>query len=577
MPATDVPLPTPTSLSKSKRERPPALDIAEQPQQSAERESARQVRLQPSVLITPTGETDASEPEYPPPRSASATSSLDPYYFGLSDSPVPPLPTGPIHISTTPDQTPDQLHPVTPARDPAMIDRRGLVGVGELTTPRWTRARHDKEDTTTPVWGSQGERFEIAAAEDRPDAPDSPWTIEAVDGEMSEREELPGVNPTPRTLRERPSMTEESGGEEILYPRKLNNGPSPELPAHFASDRPSSSLEPSETDFNSTQILSDPPLSEVQTSPPPSAFSQPKRARKRTSDEFELDQTGSLVSKRISSSKDKMPGDEKPVARKHRSLNVSSPNKTKERRRESNGLAHSGSLKILSSPAKTSERHSRHASTSSSSSSHADTARRVHTTDFSHLPPSPSSSSILSFLKYPGPGVPQTPPPIISTSRDISHPSPNVAHSLLRGTQEGWSGMDDEATAEALRKLDGLSGKSARARASVASFTRSTGSRPGTPAKSTTTQWEGIGPMDPGRRASGAIRDSGISKERAGVSGLASEGAVEGSDVVGSAISSDEQPFGPSTASEKTPKKGTGSARSSFTPKRGSTSSTTYA
>ena len=71
-----------------------------------------------------------------------------------------------------------------------MIDRRGLVGVGELTTPRWTRARHDKEDTTTPVWGSQGERFEIAAAEDRPDAPDSPWTIEAVDGEMSEREEV---------------------------------------------------------------------------------------------------------------------------------------------------------------------------------------------------------------------------------------------------------------------------------------------------------------------------------------------------------------------------------------------------
>ncbi|KAJ6606660.1 hypothetical protein DFH09DRAFT_844875, partial [Mycena vulgaris] len=517
-------------------------------------------------------------------RSASATSSLDPYYFGLSDSPVPPMPTGAIHLSTTPDQ----LHtndPVTPARDPAMIDRRGLVGVGELTTPRWTRAGHNKEDTITPVLGPLGENFEDGGPEDdRPDAPDSPWTIEAVDGEMSEREELPDVNPTPRTLRERPSMTEESGGEEILYPRKLNNGPVPELPPPWEpSDEPSFAVGPSDQDLKAPHIP--PPLdlslSGVQASPPPSAFSQPlRRAKKRTSDEFELDQSGTLVSKRIGSSKDKekVSKDDKTPVRKHRSLNVGSPSKAKERRRESTGLAHSSSLKIVPSTAKAAERHSRQASTSSSSSTHADNARRVHTTDFSHLPPSPSSSSILTFLK-PGSGVSQTPPLVSSVSRDLqqSHPSPNVAHSLLRGTQEGWSGMDDEATAEALRKLDGLSGKSARARASVASFTRSTGSRPGTPAKSGT-QWEGIGAMEPARRASGTSRDSTIPKERGVVGlGLASEGAVESSDLIGSAISSDEQPFSPSTASEKTPKKGTASARSSFTPKRGSTSSTTYA
>ncbi|KAJ7929390.1 hypothetical protein B0H13DRAFT_948617 [Mycena leptocephala] len=406
-----------------------------------------------------------------------------------------------------------------------------------------------------------------------PDAPDSPWTIEAVDGEMSEREELLDVNPTPRTLRERPSMTEESGGEEILYPRKLNHGPHPELPPPFEpSDVP---LEPAPKSAHIPPPL-DLSRSGGQASPPPSAFSQQRRAKKRTSDEFELDQSGTLVSKRLGSLKDKK--DDKAAVRKHRSLNVGSPNKTKERRRESAGLAHSNSLKIVPSPAKTSERHSRHASTSSSSSNHADNTRRVHTTDFSHLPPSPSSSSILSFLKHPVPGV-QTPPLVTSTSRELSqsHPSPNVAHSLLRGTQEGWSGMDDEATAEALRKLDGLSGKSARARASVASFTRSTGSRPGTPAKSGT-QWEGIGPMEPGRRASGASRDSTISKERPLVGlGLASEGTAESNDLIGSAISSDEQPFSPSNASEKTPKKGTASARSSFTPKRGSTSSTTYA
>ncbi|KAJ6611802.1 hypothetical protein B0H10DRAFT_2055222 [Mycena sp. CBHHK59/15] len=539
----------PVASSKLRRERPPALDISEQPQDAMEREAARQ----PSLLVSPAGEGAAPYFEYPPPRSASATSSLDPYYFGLSDSPVPPLPTGSIYLSTTPEQHHHISEPVTPARDPAMIDRRGLVGVGELTTPRWTRAAHNKEDTITPVLDPLGESFEDVGPEDlQPDAPDSPWTIEAVDGEMSEREELS----------DRSSVTEESGGEEILYPRKLN-GPAPDLPAPFKpSEEPSPSVLPGESDPSSAHAL--PPLDLS------SSEAQPRRAKKRTSDEFELDQSGTL---------DK-PKDDKTGVRKHRSLNVGSPNKAKERRRESAGLTLSSSLKPTPSPAKVLERHSRQASTSSSSSNHADNTRRVHTTDFSHLPPSPSSSSILTFLKHPGPGVSQTPPLVSSASRDLpqAHPSPNVAHSLLRGTQEGWSGMDDEATAEALRKLDGLSGKSARARASVASFTRSSGSRPGTPAKSGT-QWEGIGPVEPIRRASGTSRDSTGGKDRSPIAlGLPSEGPVDSGDLIGSAISSDEQPFSASTTSEKTPKKaGTASARSSFTPKRGSTSSTTYA
>ncbi|KAJ7702473.1 hypothetical protein B0H17DRAFT_1327388 [Mycena rosella] len=387
MASSDGAHPAPVSLSRPRRDRPPALDISEQSQEGSERDVARQ----PSLLVTPTGDGDALEPEYPPPRSTSATSSLDPYYFGLSDSPVPPLPTGSIHLSTTPDQ----LHtndPVTPARDPALIDRRGLVGVGH---------KH-------PRPGPLGESFEeMGPEEDRPDAPDSPWTIEAVDGEMSEREELPDVNPT-RTLRERPSMTEESGGEEILYPRKLNNGPVPDVPPPWdPSDDPSPSVVPSAPDAEAPHIP--PPLdlslSGVQAASPPSAFAQPRRAKKRTSDEFEMDQSGTLVSKRIGSSKDKD-----------------------------------------------------------------------------------------------------------------------------KGTK------DDK------------------------------------------TPWEGIGAMEPGRRASGTSRDSAISKERVLVGlALASEGTVESSDLIGSAISSDEQPFSPSTASEKTPKKGTASARSSFTPKRGSTSSTTYA
>ncbi|CAK5279416.1 unnamed protein product [Mycena citricolor] len=574
MAADDITLTPPVTTAKLRRDPPPALDITVQFNTAEERDPKRQVCTyftgrqqsshkaiaQPSVLVTPTGEQEDSEPDFTSlPRSVSATSSLDPYYFGLSDSPVPPLPTGHLHISTTPDQ----LHssytsdPVTPAKDPALIDRRGLIGVGELTTPRWTRSSHNKEDTVTPVLDSVGEGYEdhIGDGDLPDDHPDSPWTIEAVDGEVSDPEQAQEVKPAARTLRERPSMTEESGGEEILYPRSGLMGPVPELPSAVRS-----SSEITQADEKYVAAPLDLAISIVEASPP-SSFAQSRKARKRSSDEFEHDNSGSLVSNRASSgpSKERVSRDEKFSTRKHRSLNVGSPTRTKERRRESLGLSHSSSL-VAASTAKGSERHSRQASASSVSST-----QRGHNTDFSHLPPSPSSTSILSFLKHQGPNVPsQTPPLVSSSSRDStqSHSSPNVAHSLLRGTQEGWSGLDDEATTEALRKLDGLSGKSARARASVASFTRSS-SRPGTPAKASG-QWEGIGLIENNRRDSvvdGSIIDSG---------------AVDSSDLIGSALSSDEQPLGPSNT-EKTPKKGTTSARSSFTPKRGSTSSTTYA
>jgi dual specificity tyrosine-phosphorylation-regulated kinase 2/3/4 len=124
-------------------------------------------------------------------RSASTTSSLDPYYFGIrspSDSPVPPLPTGLVHISSTPEQRPAQ-DPVTPAKDPATIDRRGLVGVGELMTPRWTRTEHNS-DVETPSNTEENGEFDVLVSEGtHDDAPDSPWTIEAVDSEMSDKEE----------------------------------------------------------------------------------------------------------------------------------------------------------------------------------------------------------------------------------------------------------------------------------------------------------------------------------------------------------------------------------------------------
>lgn len=121
----------------------------------------------------------------PPSRSASASSSLDPYYFRepSPDSFLPSLPPLP-QTATTPDQPPIN-EPVTPAKNPASIDRRGLVGVGELATPRWTKSERsagiDDGGNTSPF-----SAVEVVVSEHSPDDKrGSPWTIEAVEEDVS--------------------------------------------------------------------------------------------------------------------------------------------------------------------------------------------------------------------------------------------------------------------------------------------------------------------------------------------------------------------------------------------------------
>lgn len=357
----------------------------------------------------------------------------------------------------------------------------------------------------------------------------------------------------PRTVRPRKSYSE-SGGEEIVYPRTQRQTKSvdrviqEELPA-----------------------LSPPSDLGSPISMPPSAFPPPRKAKKRTSDEFEFDQAGALVTKSPASSTKERTPEEKSILRKQRSLSSGAAmpaataavirEKGKDRRRETIGL-----------PSR--ERHTRQISSGSSSSPAVATStppdlhvpipprQRVHTMDFSHLPPSPSSSSIQQFLRTP------TDPPAPSLVRSTSRDSQSVVTSLLRGTQEGWS-VDDDATAEALRKLDGIS-KGPRSRTSTSSINlrRSNsgasmrGSRPGTPgtkSASTTAQWEGIESEKITRRASNkAVPPTvpTVSTVDEVINGEGGESASLGVD--------------------KTPKK-TGSFRSSYsTPKRSSVSSTNY-
>lgn len=100
---------------------------------------------------------------------------------------MPPVP------SFTPENR-SYAEPQTPARNPANIDRRGLHGLGELATPRWTRTEEAKQEAEhIPAVQEQDELEEEDPQDDDeepPDHPDSPWTIEAVDGEPSDKEEV---------------------------------------------------------------------------------------------------------------------------------------------------------------------------------------------------------------------------------------------------------------------------------------------------------------------------------------------------------------------------------------------------
>lgn len=131
-------------------------------------------------------------------RPPSSTSSLDPYYFGGAQSPSDSPAQEPMLPSITPET---RIHnhpssPVTPARDPANIDRNSLVGVGELATPRWgklmRRAQEnpgDDDDNALRILQEE-DNAEVVVPNVEPEGPDSPWTIEAVDGELDDDDQV---------------------------------------------------------------------------------------------------------------------------------------------------------------------------------------------------------------------------------------------------------------------------------------------------------------------------------------------------------------------------------------------------
>ena len=315
-------------------------------------------------------------------------------------------------------------------------------------------------------------------------------------------------SPTPyaapqRAVRARKSI-EESGGEEILYPRSIVKT----RPAHDSrarvSDASGQTLRPIGSHSRDGTSDSAPSV-------PPTVFNHTPKAKKRTSDEFGFDQGGAPISKTSgSSTSPAVRRDERRRSTGFGSLSSKDRERIRERRQKDNVAISMGGLpKTGTTPLKDREPRERHArrssasaSLASSSSKEGDSSHSRRTHDFSHLPASPSTIAIQPHARgNPGPSAAESSP------NPSHHSTASVAHSLLRGTQEGWSGMDDSATAEALRKLDGISGRSLRARSSLISVNSKSSSRPGTPG-SRGGQWEGMeGSASLKRRSSLKDRD----------------------------------------------------------------------
>lgn len=82
------------------------------------------------------------------------------------------------------------LEPKTPRKDPASIDRRGLIGVGELATPKWSHRPPEEEYYEQHYSPSDDMAIEEEAPSDPEVSANSPWTTDAVDATESEAEPI---------------------------------------------------------------------------------------------------------------------------------------------------------------------------------------------------------------------------------------------------------------------------------------------------------------------------------------------------------------------------------------------------
>ena len=415
---------------------------------------------------------------------------LDHWLTFSSDSYSQKSPPNPLRDQLSPS---DHVSPVFPTSspdvDPSNIDRRTLIGVGELATPRWgaqSGRGHQRTPSLPHDFGTSPPLPEPATS--APTYSNRNWSQGqsglglGVGVEGSKKKSSRDANKAQpnhpllslNTLAdfEFDSTMTAALAASLSVPNQLPA--SPRIPREHRASAPPTQSRPSDvsasSDTSSTRTL---PLQQHSWNPQPESFTvSPGSARSR------------IYARRQSRQSMVQPPDQPQIVPARASSKHSPPNSAESQssalRRKRPSSRDRDSLKSRQSP----------------NASH-EILKHFTPRDFSHLPPSPSSASINQFLRGSGSvnnfSSMGTPPGGISSTSYFSGSSKGSI-SLQRsnsGTvrslsqKSGWEGKEvDPDTTEALRKLDGLSstpGKSRMPRGKLSIGALSISSRPGTP------------------------------------------------------------------------------------------------
>ncbi|WVQ94851.1 hypothetical protein IAU59_001934 [Kwoniella sp. CBS 9459] len=363
--------------------------------------------LAPSAFTTPI------LPQIPTSDTRHSSISIDSYYHSNNN-----------YVNHQPSISPLGVSPEQP--DPSNIDRRALIGVGELATPRWGASTHHQHMRT----------------------PSMPFSLEAIG---------PGATPSEQKW----TQSQEGVGLGI------DNRPVPI---------------PQTVSHTSSQTPPRPPTK----SPARSTSSSAKREEAYSFGDFHFDSSmEAAIAATLS-----MPSEpkEKPISTASPASSISpgsARSRIYARRQErAEAAAASNPPQPLSADSQTfghrAGRDSRKTPPNPSRHSSGDILKQFAVKDFSHLPPSPSSASINQFLKGSGSthNFSSTPPASASTSQFSASKLQRSDSQKLRSVASNPK-MD-----EALRKLDGLGGTPGRKRNKTSTSASTVASRPGTPSKS---------------------------------------------------------------------------------------------
>ncbi|KAL1405112.1 serine/threonine protein kinase, CMGC, dual-specificity [Vanrija albida] len=423
--------------------------------------------------------------------------SIDSYYLGA-------VPNDYLGTGGGLSPPPSSFHPTTPDyTDPSNIDRRGLVGVGELATPRWGATSASRHHLRTP---SMPHDFSLSPP--MPSLPPSAlhagslpkggavWgaadhtgvgVMERVTEESPRQQRMRHRSVSHETPKRPLNESSQSGVKaldsllsisDFSFESSIDNGalaaslamPEPKSPVRNKNLR--ASAPPSAKDYAAyAQLLStghglpSSPLPAEQLGAAPVPGSARERIYARRASRAASGGAPHLSPAQLMD----------PLPPSKMSPPNSADSQTFEHRRDQRRTP-PGSRETSASKRRT---------PSSPSATHHDILKLMTPKDFSHLPPSPSGASINQILKGSTSGSNLTSGPNLSSRTPpgsvSGHGSKLGRSESMRSRAQSLKVTDAISAAEALRKLDGLGTPNKKSNGSTASSSTPKPGRPVTP------------------------------------------------------------------------------------------------